>query len=111
MGRKKLSELFAEVDPELKVINGGTYRRQCNKRLKRLDEKPATEDYRYEPCTSTNEDWEKAAINCPVCGQPTARLLPYGFLHSRKACPDCLERRARLLKYKAQLFKTRRGRR
>jgi len=108
MRRKKLSEIFAEVDPNLKVIDGVNYRHQRNKRLMRLDEKPATEVSHYEPCTSTNEDWEKAAITCPVCGQPTTRLLPYGFLHNRKACPDCLERRVRLLEYKARLFEVRR---
>jgi len=111
MRRKKLSELSAEVDPQLKVITGGKYRHQHNRQTTKLDEKAAPEAYRYEPCTSTSEDWEKAAVTCPLCRQPTARLVPYGFLGKRKACPDCLERRARLVEYKARLFETRRGRR
>jgi len=111
MRRKQLSEFFADVCPELKVIDGGSYRHQRNKRLIRLDEKPATEVSHYEPRTSTNEDWEKAAITCPVCGQSTARLLSYGFLDKRKACPECIKRRAKLLEYKARLFEARRRRR
>ena len=110
MRRRKLSELFAEVDPELKVINGGSYRHRHNKRLIRLGEKPAIEGYRYEPHTSTNEDWEKGAVTCPLCRQPTVRLLPYGFLGKRKVCPECIERRARLLEYKARIFEARRRR-
>jgi hypothetical protein len=110
MRRRKLSELFAEVDPQLKVI-GGSYRYQSNKRATRLDDKPATEAYRYQPRTSsTNEDWERATIVCPVCRQPTARLLSYGFLGKRKACPRCIDRRATLLRYKARLFEARRQR-
>lgn len=111
MRRRKLSELFAEVDPELKVINESNYPRQHNRQAIRLDEKPATEAYHYQPRTSTDDDRERAAITCPVCRQPTARLLPYGFLAKRKACPECIDRRARLLEYKARLFEARRRRR
>jgi len=108
MRRRKLSELFAKVAPELKVINGGSYHHQHSRQAIRLDEKAATEAYRYEPRTSTNEDWEKAAITCPLCRQPTVRLRPYGFLGKSKACPECIERRARLFEYKARLFELRR---
>jgi len=108
--RRKLSELFADVDPELKVINGGNYHHQHNRQTIRLDEKRATEAYHYEPCTSTNEDWEKAAITCPLCRQPTTRLVPYGFLGKRNACPECVKRRTKLLEYKARIFGARRRR-
>lgn len=75
MRRKTMSELFGEVAPELKVINRDSYHHQRSKRLISLDEKLATEAYHYERHTSTDKDWEKTAITCSVCGQPTARFL------------------------------------
>ena len=75
-----------------------------------LNERLPNQAYRYQPHTSTNGDWEKAAITCPLCRQPTTRLLPYGFLGKRKACPQCIGRRVRLLEYKARIFQARRRR-
>ena len=55
MKRKKASEIFAAVDPHLKVIDGGTHRRHKKK----------------------ESDWEKLnGAKCPRCGQDALRFRP-----------------------------------
>ena len=58
MNRKKASELFHQVDPSLKVIDGGThYHKRKSGRL-------------------TIEDWERTkGTICPSCGQETLRIV------------------------------------
>jgi len=54
--------------------------------------------------TITEEEWEKAkGVPCPVCGEPTLRLYPYGFMGRKRACKKCIERRIRLTDYKARV--------
>jgi len=56
---KKASELFAAVDPHLKVIDGGSHRRQ-----KRLSAK-------------AQADWDKLdGSKCPRCGIDALRFRP-----------------------------------
>lgn len=58
MIRKRASELFHQVDPSLKVIDGGTHHHR--RRQRRL----------------TKEDWdETAGVICPDCKQETFRLI------------------------------------
>lgn len=58
MKRKKASELFHQVDPDLKVIDGGThYHKRKSRHL-------------------TIEDWERTkGTICPNCGQEALRLV------------------------------------
>ena len=54
MKKKRASELFHQVDPHLRVIDGGTHRKR------RL----------------TKVDWNKAGgVVCPNCGQETLRIV------------------------------------
>lgn len=62
MRRKRASEIFGPVDPDLKVIDGGTRRRR--------KKSPETE-------------WEQAAgVICPECRRETLRL-------EDGLCPQC----------------------
>lgn len=73
-------------------------------------EQPKPEVPQYEPHRATEEEWEKAGGTiCPICRQPTVRLLPYGFSRKRKACPACIERRANLLDSKSEVLAVRRA--
>lgn len=74
---KKASEIFAEVDPHLKVIDGGIHR---NKRKHRV---------------STTDNWEDASgLRCPSCGEEVVQLVD-------SKCPWCYrkEEAERLAKY------------
>ena len=74
-------------------------------------EQPEPEVSYYEPHKATEEDWEAAAgVICPICGNPTLRLLPYGFSGNRKACPNCISRRRNLIDYKARVLPNKRAR-
>lgn len=58
MEKKRASELFRQVDPSLKVIDGGTHY------------------HRHRPRHSTREDWDKTmGVACPDCKQETMRLI------------------------------------
>jgi hypothetical protein len=103
VARRKASEIFAGVDPHLKVIDATRYRRR-GKKAKKLTEVagPAPEPYR--PLPVTEEQWEEAqGITCPICGEETYQLFPYGFGGKRKACKKCIERRTKLLEYRARI--------
>jgi hypothetical protein len=68
--RKKASEIFGPVDPNLKVIDGGKHHRhQCqNNHL-------------------SQDDWENAkGVNCKICGQESFRLKD-------GICIHCLEKK------------------
>ena len=66
MRRKRASEIFGEVDPHLKVINGGTH---WKSRL-------------------TKTDWDKAGgLVCPECGRETVRMID-------GLCPECHKKKA-----------------
>lgn len=108
MGKKKASEIFGPVDSELTVIDRG---RRGKKTTKTLAEAaaPSLGPYKRQPITE--EEWEKAAVNCPKCGNPTTRLLPYGFTGKRKACPTCIANRVKLLEHRARIITPRLRRR
>jgi len=84
MKRKKASEIFAAVDPHLKVIDGGTHRRHKKK----------------------ESDWEKLnGAKCPQCGKDVLQFDPH-----RGVCISCArdmdekewreaKRREKLLRY------------
>jgi len=56
----------------------------------------------------TEEDWNNCGdIICPICGQETLQLLPYGFAGKRKACPERIDRREKLLEYRARVVSPR----
>jgi hypothetical protein len=62
--RKKASEIFAQVDPELKVIDGG--RRKSSIKSPKV------------ALSSDADDWEKLeGAKCPECGQDRLRFRPY----------------------------------
>ena len=110
MKRKSSAELLREVDPELTVIPGGAYPHGPKKKAVKLEEQPKPELPHYEPHKATEEEWEAAAGEiCPLCRQPTVRLLPYGFNRKRKACPACNERRIKSLDSKARVLVVRHG--
>ena len=63
---KKASEIFAPVDPNLKVIDGGTRHKRWPKPL-------------------TQRDWEKSGgVRCPRCHKETVRFRPEDGV-----CIDC----------------------
>lgn len=65
MRRKKASEIFAAVDPHLKVIDGGRRRKRKKREL---------------------TEWEKAGgVFCPACREETVRIL-------RGVCPSCFKK-------------------
>ena len=110
MKRKSISKVLKEVDPELTVISGGARKHRRRKKAIKLTEVSRIEFPHYEPHKATEEEWEAAAGEiCPICRQPTVRLLPYGFNRKRKACPACIERRIKLLDSKARILAVRRG--
>lgn len=62
--RKRASEIFAEVDPNLKVIDGGTRRRHSSTPL-------------------TKREWDKAkGVTCQGCGRETLQSI-------NGLCPQC----------------------
>lgn len=105
MKRKSASQVLHEVDPELNVIPGGTYRNDRRNKAVKLDELPKLELPHYQPHHSNNDDWNDAGGEiCPICGKEAVRLVPYGFTRERKACPECIESRKRMLEIKAQVL-------
>lgn len=57
MRRKRASEIFAEVDPHLKVIDGGTR-------------------HRHRSLPITHNDWESAkGVICQDCGRETLQII------------------------------------
>lgn len=65
MIKKRASEIFARVDPKLRVIDGGTHHR------------------RYRPHWATNEDWDNArGLVCSSCGREAMRVTD-------GLCPEC----------------------
>jgi len=110
MTRKSAAEVLREANPELTVIEARPYPHRRGKKAVKLEEQPKPELPQYVPHKATEEEWEAAGgVNCPVCGKPTTRLLPYGFSRKRKACPACIERRIKLLDTKARILAVRRA--
>lgn len=104
MKKKTAAEIFGTVDPNLTVISGRRGRRGDKKRAKKLSEVQHPELGRYDPKPVTNDNWEESeGVDCPVCGQKTLQLFPYGFTRQRQACKECIERRIKLLEYKARV--------
>lgn len=104
MAREKISEVFHRVDPGLTVISGGAHRRTKKKKAKTLIEvqQPTPEPYKGTPLTE--EEWEKARGEpCSLCNKETQQLIPYGFTRTRKACPDCINKRTKLLEHRARV--------
>jgi hypothetical protein len=106
MVRKRASEIFAAVDPHLKVIDAGTRHGRRGKKAKKLTEVAGPAPEPYKPLPLTKEQWEAArGIICPICGEETYQLFPYGFTGTRKACKKCIEKRAAILQRRAIAFK------
>jgi len=104
MKKKTATEIFRPVDPNLTVISSRRGRRGDNKRAKKLSEVTEPELGGYNPQPMTEEDWRKSGgVECPICGQKTLRLFPYGFTRQRQACRECIDRRINLLEYKARV--------
>jgi hypothetical protein len=102
MGRKKSSEIFGAVDPHLTVIDAGHRRRGSGKRTVKLSEVATSPPGPYHSPPLTEEQWNNArGVNCPLCGNETHRLYPYGYSGKRQACKDCIDRRIRVLNHKA----------
>jgi len=110
--KKTVSEIFAEVSPGTTVIPGG---RRYDKGKKTTERSTQVTGPPTEPYTSrriTGEDYERAeGVNCPICGEKTLQLFPYGFLGNRKACKKCIERRTYLLENRRKILGARRNRR
>lgn len=108
MKRKSASQLLHEVDPELTVVSGGAYPHSRKKKAVKLSDNPKLEIPHYEPHQSNEDDWNDAGgVICPICRKEVVKLLPYGFMRERKACPECIERRRRMLEIKAEVLRSR----
>jgi len=104
MKKKTATEIFGPVDPNLTVISGRRGRRSDDKRARKLSEVTEPEPGGYNPRPMTEENWrDSEGVDCPVCGQKTLQLFPYGFTRQRKACRDCIDKRIKLLEYKARV--------
>jgi len=109
---ERVSEIFGKVDPGLTVISGGMRRRTRKKKAKKLVEIREQALGPYHPTPMSREEWEKAQGEvCPICSSETQQLLPYGFTGKRKACKQYIERRTKLLEYKARVVAPKFGRR
>ena len=105
MRKKRASEIFGQVDPSLTVISGGAGRRGGKKKAKKLSEIAAPPVEPYNPKPLTEDDWSQGKGEiCPICGEEVMQLLPYGFTGTRKACAGCIERRRKLLEYRARVL-------
>ena len=108
MKRKSTAQILREASPGLTVVEARHYPHRRGKKAVKLEEQPKPELPYYVPHKATEEEWEATGnVICPVCRQPTVRLLPYGFTGKRKACPACIERRIKLLDSKARVLAVR----
>lgn len=70
----------------------------------KLSEQPKPELPHYEPHKASETEWKASGgVICPVCGKEVTRLIPYGYMGRRKACPECVKRRINLLERKAEI--------
>lgn len=106
--RRTISEIFAEVSPETTVIPGGRRYGKGKKKEEKPTEVTAPPAPSYTLKVMTEEDYEKAVGDpCPICGENTMQLFPYGFLGNRKACKKCIERRTYLLENRRKILGSR----
>jgi len=104
MKKKTAAEIFGPVDPNLTVISGRRGSRGDKRRAKKLSEVTEQNQGSYNPQPMTEDNWRNSeGDNCPVCGQKTLQLFPYGFTRQRQACRECIDRRIALLEYKARV--------
>lgn len=109
MKRKTASQVLREASPDLKIIAGGDHRRGRRKKAIKLEEVSHIELPGYTPHRMTDKDWDDAGgLKCPRCHQEVVRLIPIGLTGKIKICPDCLERRRRLITFKSRLLDNRR---
>ena len=86
------------------AVQNGVYSRNNKKGAKKLSEIQHPSQGRYNPDPVTEENWrDSEGVNCPICGQKTLQLFPYGFARHRQACKECIERRIKLLEYRARV--------
>lgn len=110
MRRKSAAQVLREVDPNLKVIPGGSYPHRRRKKAIKLDAVSHIEFPTYIPRRMTEDDWNKAGgVKCPRCNNYTLKLVSLGLTGKHKICPDCVQRRRRLLEHKRRLTDIRYG--
>lgn len=99
-----MAEILAQVSPETTVIPGGKRHGKGEKRAEKPAETTGPPSEHHVPQRMTAEDYAKAEGDpCPICGDKTLQLFPYGFTGQRKACQKCIDRRSRLLEYRARV--------
>jgi len=109
MRKKKASEIFGPVDPGLTVIDRGW---RGKKKAKTLAEVAVPSLGPYKPQPITEEEWEKSeGVICPICGEKTLQLFPYGYIGNRKACRKCIDRRIYLINNRRKILGSRNRRR
>lgn len=112
MKKKTAAEIFAEVSPETTVISGRRGRHGDKGRAKKLSEAQHPELGPYKPQPITEEEWGKSeGVKCPICGEKTLRLYPYGYVGGRKACRKCIDRRINLINNRRKILGARNRRR
>lgn len=108
--RKTISEILAEVSPETTVIPGGRHYGKGKKKVEKPVEVTGPPGVPYTPKVMTEADYEKSkGVPCPLCGENTMQLFPYGYLGNRKACKKCIDRRTNLIYNRRRIFALRRG--
>jgi len=108
--RKSTAQALREASPGLTVIPGGSYPHRRREKAVKLNAVSHIELPAYIPRRMTEEDWNKAGgVKCPRCNNYTLKLIPLGLTGKHKICPDCVQRRRRLLEHKRRLIDLRYG--
>ena len=106
MERKLLSQVLGEVDPELTVIPGGSYRHGKRRKAVKLSVMPEVEPVHLHK--TNGEDWDNAkGVICQVCQKEVMKVLAYGSLGILKACSECIGTRRHLVEHKRRLVQVR----
>lgn len=72
----------------------------------RIQHTPAPRRVRRE----LDDDWNPGeALVCPICRREVEELFPFGYMRTRLACKECIERRKATLEMKGRVLAVKRA--